>query len=88
MSQTDITEELDRLSLAQALQDVEIANARVMDLTQRLIAASKEVADLRREIDEFRAEHHELHEKYVAMEGSSAYRLSTRLVALREMLRR
>ncbi|HEX2273127.1 MAG TPA: hypothetical protein VHG90_04545 [Acidimicrobiales bacterium] len=57
-----IDQELDRLSLEQALRDVEIANARVVDLTQRLIRISDELAEtqrqeasLRRFVEEMRA---------------------------------
>ena len=38
--------EMDRLSLEQAVRDFEIANARVIDLTQRLIAANQRIVEL------------------------------------------
>ena len=41
-----LTEELDRLSLEQALTDFGLANARVLDLTRRLTELSQEVARL------------------------------------------
>jgi septal ring factor EnvC (AmiA/AmiB activator) len=37
------TVDLDEISLAQALLDVDVANARVIDLTRRLTTMSKEV---------------------------------------------
>ena len=40
-----LREEIDRLSLEQALRDFEVANARVVDLTQRLISANDKVVD-------------------------------------------
>ena len=42
--------ELDRLSLEQALRDFEVANARVVDLTQRLIGLSHEITSLREQL--------------------------------------
>ena len=38
---------IDRLSLQQALLDVEVANARVIDLTERLTASNAELRALR-----------------------------------------
>ena len=48
--ETSLKEEIDRLSLEQALRDFEIANARVVDLTQRLISSNDKVISLQREI--------------------------------------
>jgi hypothetical protein len=45
-----ITESIDRLSLEQALLDVEVANARVIDLTERLTAATAELRFLRQQM--------------------------------------
>jgi hypothetical protein len=45
-----ITETIDRLSLEQALLDVEVANARVIDLTERLTAATAELRALRQQV--------------------------------------
>lgn len=44
-----VTESLDRLSLEQALIDVEVANARVIDLTARLMASHIELQQLRQQ---------------------------------------
>lgn len=43
-------EVVDRLSLEQALLDVEVANARVIDLTARLAEASAELQQLRAQV--------------------------------------
>lgn len=51
---TDIQEELDHLSLEQAIRDLDIANARVMDLTQRLITVTNQLAVSQREAEELR----------------------------------
>jgi hypothetical protein len=45
---------LDRLSLEQALIDVEVANARVIDLTERLTESSAEIQRLRARLGHFR----------------------------------
>ena len=45
-----ITETIDRLSLEQALLDVEVANARVIDLTERLTTATAELRALRQQV--------------------------------------
>jgi hypothetical protein len=47
---SSITETIDRLSLEQALLDVEVANARVIDLTERLTAATAELRSLRQQV--------------------------------------
>lgn len=41
---------IDRLSLQQALLDVEVANARVIDLTERLTASNAELRSLRQQL--------------------------------------
>lgn len=45
-----VTDRIDRLSLEQALIDVEVANARAIDLTARLTEAHTEVAALRQQV--------------------------------------
>lgn len=46
--------EIDRISLAQALQDFEVANARVMDLTSRLTASHQELVAARSELEKLK----------------------------------
>ncbi len=50
-----VVAELDRLSLEQALLDVEVANARVIDLTARLVEANQRSAASRAEVEALRA---------------------------------
>jgi len=50
-----VTESLDRLSLEQALIDVEVANARVIDLTARLSESHLEAQQLRQQTLELTA---------------------------------
>ena len=46
----DLEREMDRLSLVQALRDVEIANGRAIDLTQRLLEANEQILKLQEEL--------------------------------------
>lgn len=46
--------DLDKVSLQQALRDFEIANARVLDLTQRLIESEKRRKELENELHQLR----------------------------------
>jgi chromosome segregation ATPase len=46
----ELERELDRLSLEQALRDLEAANARVVELTERLLGVSRELTDLRADL--------------------------------------
>jgi hypothetical protein len=52
----DLARTLDTLSLTQALLDFEVANARVLDLTARLVEANQRVQRSQAEIDAARAE--------------------------------
>jgi hypothetical protein len=55
---------IDRVSLEQTLIDFEVANARVIDLTERLTSMGKE-------LHEAKSAHHELH----AIQASRAFKL-------------
>ncbi len=72
----DLDQTMGRLSLEQALIDFEVANARVVDLTQRLVAAGEEIAALRREVEVLRAERRELDRQVEALGSSRALRLA------------
>jgi hypothetical protein len=54
--QQELSAQIDRLSLEQALLDVEVANARVLDLTARLVEANQRIATLSGDIDVLRHE--------------------------------
>jgi chromosome segregation ATPase len=84
---TSLKEEIDRLSLEQALRDFEIANARVVDLTQRLISSNDKVISLQRELDVLRVEMAELRATHDAMRGSAAFRLANKIWAFRNAVR-
>jgi len=47
----ELEREMDRLSLEQSLRDFEIANARVIDLTKRLLEANEQIWDLQRQVE-------------------------------------
>jgi hypothetical protein len=49
--------DLDKVSLEQALRDFEIANARVLDLTQRLIASERRRSEVENELQELKLAH-------------------------------
>ena len=83
---TDVEHELDRLSLAQALRDFEVANARVVDLTQRLVGASQELVAARQELETLRREHEELRAEHDQMRRSRAFRLASKIWAIRNAL--
>ena len=53
----DLGAEMDRLSLTQALHDFDVANARVVDLTQRLIGTGRELAAMREQLASLQREH-------------------------------
>jgi hypothetical protein len=48
------TADLDRVALTQALRDFEIANTRVLDLTQRLIESERQRKDAENELEHLR----------------------------------
>ncbi len=54
--QAAVQSDIDRMSLEQALLDVEVANARVIDLTARLVEANQRSTALRAEADGLRAQ--------------------------------
>lgn len=47
-------QELDRMNLEQALRDFEVANARVLDLTQRLIESEQRRREVETELEAVR----------------------------------
>jgi hypothetical protein len=80
--------ELDRLSLEQAVRDFEIANSRVVDLTQRLISANQQIVELQRLNDISETALIEVQTRYAEVSTSRAYQLAQRAGAIRSLLRR
>ena len=85
---TDLGRELDRLSLTQALLDFEVANARVTDLTQRLVGAANEIAALREELDRRTAQLVELDKVHQQMAQSTTWKIAKGIEAVRRFLQR
>jgi len=82
----ELQQEMERISLAQALAETETANARVIDLTQRLVEAGQQVAVLRAELERLRLEHVQLRTTHEQMRSSSAFRIAERIWAVRNAL--
>jgi hypothetical protein len=86
----DITTAMDALSLEQALLDTELANARVVDLTRRLLAAHADVERLRLQLDALergelervKAERDELAAFKARLTGSRVFKLAARARSL------
>lgn len=82
-----LTAELDRESLRQALLDFEVANARVLDLTQRLVESRATIAQLRSDLEEMRLDYSALQSQHHLVVTSRAYRIVDRLRAVKNALR-
>jgi hypothetical protein len=82
-----LKEELDRLSLTQALVDAEMATARVIDLTERLVDARQQLVRLRTELEHLRIDYTQYRAEQERIQVSPAYRLATKLFAIRDALR-
>lgn len=85
---TALTEDLDHLSLEQALLDFEVANGRVLDLTHRLIELAGVNASLRSELETLRLRYAELQSVHERMKGSAAFRIADKVWTVRNALRR
>ena len=81
-----LEEELDRLSLTQALVDAEMATARVIDLTERLVDAREQIVNLQNELEHLRTEHTQLRVEHEQMRSSAAFRLADRIWTVRNAL--
>lgn len=82
----DLTAEIDRLSLVHALHDFEVANVRVVDLTQRLVSTGRELAEMREELRSLQSRHEELSVIHEQMQNSRAFKLASRVWAIRNAL--
>lgn len=71
------TFDLDGVSLAQALRDVEVANARVIDLTKRLTSMNKELVKATTALQKAQLRNRQLDariKELEAIEGTRAFR--------------
>ncbi len=96
ISSDELTRRLDRLNLTQALLDFELANARVLDLTARLVESNKRVLSLQTNADIVNAERDaatkgldgarvdiaELQRRLAEIEASNTYRAARTLSSL------
>jgi hypothetical protein len=81
----DVRKALDEISLEQALLDVDIANARVADLTSRLVSARLEVSEAR--TGELRQRVADLEAQLAAIHASRSYALSRMIARVRSLFR-
>lgn len=66
--------DLDDISLAQALLDVDIANARVIDLTKRLTALTKELRETTSDLQKAKLRNRRIVAELEELKGSRAFR--------------
>ena len=78
-AQSQLADEMDELSLRQALVDFEVANARTRDLTQRLVALVDDNHRLERELAELRDELERERDLIAQQRNSQAYKLASRI---------
>ena len=71
------TADLDDISLAQALLDVDVANARVIDLTKRLTALTKELRKTTNDLQKTKLRHRKVAAELEEIKGSRAFRSAT-----------
>jgi hypothetical protein len=88
-------ERLDRINLEQALRDFEVANRRVIDLTQRLTSIHRELIDARSalqfsnlELQSTRAELARLRADLIGLQSSNSYKVARVLAHARASVRR
>jgi hypothetical protein len=81
-----LEDELDRLSLTQALVDAEMATARVIDLTERLVDAREQITNLRSELEHLRIEYTQYKVEQEQIKSSAAFRMADRIWAVRNAL--
>ncbi len=83
---TGLSQDLDRVSLVQALIDAEAATARVIDLTERLVDARRQMGELRGELEQLRIEYEQYRAGQERLRSSKAFRLAERLWTIRNAL--
>ena len=87
MSDTSLQRAIDQVSLEQALRDFDVANARVIDLTRRLVASEHEIVTLQRQLDESAIALRDLQTQHLAMQSSAAFRIASKIWNFRNALR-
>jgi predicted nucleic acid-binding Zn-ribbon protein len=84
----ELERELDRLSVEQALRDFEIANARTIDVTQRLVDLSTEVRELREQLVSTQEALAASRAENNAIRASATFRVAELTTKIRARLRR
>ncbi|MDQ6852399.1 MAG: hypothetical protein M3046_01705 [Actinomycetota bacterium] len=87
-SDTSLDGQIDSLSLEQALLDFERANARVIDLTQRLLEASDELIELKAKLRIATDELEAIRYENEMIKSSRAFKVLISLRTVRDFLRR
>ncbi|MGH2721706.1 MAG: hypothetical protein ACRDJO_08895 [Actinomycetota bacterium] len=82
-----VQQDLDRISLGQALLDADIATSRVVDLSRRLVEANDRIARLEAEVARLQAQHAAVQEELRAIVSTKAFRIADRLWAIRRAVR-
>ena len=82
-----LQQQMDGLSLEQALLDFEVANARVLELTRRLVDSTSTISDLSTRLQELQIEYARLRVEHEQMRSSHAFRIAERIWALRNATR-
>ena len=85
-AEADIQQEIDRLSLTQALMDTEAATARVIDLTERLVEARGQLVELRGDLEHVLIESELYRVEQERIQSSRAFRWAERIWAVRNAL--
>lgn len=82
-----VDRELDRLAYAHAVRDFEVANARALDLTERLVDLSREVTSLREQLVAAQESLSIARRENESIRASATFRLSELVRKTRERLR-
>lgn len=85
---TSLDSQLDTLSLEQALLDFERANARVIDLTNRLLEASDELIELKAKLRVSNDELEAIRYENQMIKTSRAFKMMIAMRRVRDFLRR
>jgi hypothetical protein len=83
---TGVEQGVAAVSLEQALIDVEIANARAIDLTRRILEAHHQMDDLRRRLAEADEAYAALAEEIRLQRSSKAFQTVERIWAVRRRI--
>jgi BMFP domain-containing protein YqiC len=83
----DLVKELDNISLEQALLDVDIATARVIDLTSRLLSARADLIKAHDESAVLRARVEQLEAELGAVQSSRSYSLARKFARVRNVFK-